>query len=89
MNKGAVHWSQYQYITFERLLRSYLLKALFYIHFYKTKFVIYIANYCYNRKIIRETIFFLNLGMYGIPAIWIGVRDDLHRLYDFCTLENR
>ena len=39
MNKGAVHGSQYQYFTFERLLRSYLLKALFYNKFYKTFFV--------------------------------------------------
>ena len=37
MNKGAVHWSRYQYFTFEWLLHLYLLKALFYNNFLSVK----------------------------------------------------
>ena len=51
IKKGAVHVSRYLYITFERLLRSYLLKALLYINVYTNNLSVY--------KISKTYVFFL------------------------------
>ena len=79
MNKGAAHGSRL-YITFERLLRSYLLEVLFYMDFFKTFFV--------RIKVSKVYVFFLKtshdfLTRYGqrnpflIPALaphhWLNV----------------
>ena len=51
MKKGAAHGSRYLYITFERLLLSYLLEILFYMNFFKTFFV--------RIKVSKTYVFFL------------------------------
>ena len=50
--KEAAKKSRYLHNTFKRLLRSYLLKALFYINFHKTFFVRIkdICNLCFLLK---------------------------------------